>query len=1000
MRTSSLWTRILVAFLAIALIPLAIVAYQDYEAFTQSLTQAAYLALYTSASQTALRVDEFTRSNLNVLGAEVQVPALGDYLQAERFRQNTLDQKRATLSLLAAFQQKNVVFISSCALLTLDGENVLDTQPANIGQDESARDYFHVALETGLPYVSPVEFSAQENKASLFFSSLVRNSAGAPVGVLREQYSASIIQQLVVQDTRLAGSDSYALIVDQNGMVLADGSLPAGVAADSLYRTVFSLTPAQIAEQQRQHRLPMRSVTELLLRFPELESGLRKLSTAEPYLTFHMGGSSVLYAASADRAEILGWNVIYLQPQEVFLAPVRQRSGGTLISILFITLFVGLVAVWVSRWLAAPIQQVTHAAIRLGDGNLNTRAPVQGNGEIGLLGKAFNDMADRLQETLVGLRESEANYRNIFESSVAGIYRTGVDGRFFTVNPAMAHFLGFTSPHEMMATLQNARQMYLHEGARDEMVAELMRVGRIVNWETILVRRDGTPLWMLINARMERNERNQPVWIEGFMTDITDRKIAEDQARHQLEELFLLHAIAIAGNESTTERELLERAAAILSNVEALEPLELHLLPAGTGRLIPIEDRQSRLTVFNALLRVYAPPETVITPEQHRLLETISGQISTAIDKIRFIEQAHRHVSRLNALHMIDTAINTSLDLTLTLNVILDQAMEHLRPDRANIVLMNGDFGQVGYSIGQGEEFDEADTADLTRLSNRVLTRQKPLMIADLNTPEQFGWDGAPPAGWVQAYFGLPIIAKGLAQGVLEVYYRQPFTPSTEWLNFFWSLVGQAAIAVDNTNLFNALQESNQELVRAYDATLVGWANALELRDQETQGHSRRVVGLTLRLARRAGLSETELVQVRRGALLHDIGKIGIPDKILQKPGKLSEEEWVMMRKHPIFAYDWLYPIAYLRPALDIPYSHHEKWDGSGYPRGLAGEQIPLMARIFAIVDVWDALISERCYHTPMRPEEARAYLLTQSGIHFDPSLLPLLLEILDEGEE
>ena len=152
----------------------------------------------------------------------------------------------------------------------------------------------------------------------------------------------------------------------------------------------------------------------------------------------------------------------------------------------------------------------------------------------------------------------------------------------------------------------------------------------------------------------------------------------------------------------------------------------------------------------------------------------------------------------------------------------------------------------------------------------------------------------------------------------------------------------------------------NAELTQAYDATIEGWSRALDYRDHETDGHSRRVTELTLRLARSLEITEEEIVQLRRGALLHDIGKMGVPDRVLLKPGPLSDDEWVLMRRHPTLAREMLWPVAFLRPALDIPYCHHEKWDGTGYPCGLRGEEIPLAARLFAIVDVWDALRSDR----------------------------------------
>jgi len=192
------------------------------------------------------------------------------------------------------------------------------------------------------------------------------------------------------------------------------------------------------------------------------------------------------------------------------------------------------------------------------------------------------------------------------------------------------------------------------------------------------------------------------------------------------------------------------------------------------------------------------------------------------------------------------------------------------------------------------------------------------------------------------SYFGVPLIVKGQIKGVLEVFGRKILKPDEEWLNFLSTLGGQAAIAVDNHNLFENLQRSNVQLTLAYDATIEGWSRALDLRDEETEGHTQRVTNMTLRLCEVLGISEAERVQIRRGSLLHDIGKMGIPDSILLKPGPLTAEEWVVMQKHPIYAYEFLSPVSFLRPALDIPYCHHEKWDGTGYPRGIRGEQIQL----------------------------------------------------------
>ena len=194
------------------------------------------------------------------------------------------------------------------------------------------------------------------------------------------------------------------------------------------------------------------------------------------------------------------------------------------------------------------------------------------------------------------------------------------------------------------------------------------------------------------------------------------------------------------------------------------------------------------------------------------------------------------------------------------------------------------------------------------------------------------------------------------------------------------------------------LQEANTQLLDAYEATIEGWSRAMDLRDRETEGHSRRVAELTVQLAQKLGMSDEEIMHLRRGALLHDMGKIGIPDTILYNPEALTEQEWAIMRQHPQHAYNMLYGVEYLRPALDIPYCHHEKWDGTGYPRGLKGAEIPMAARLFAIVDVWDALTSRRPYRPAWSEAETLAYIQEQSGKHFDPQVVDLFFLVFHES--
>jgi putative two-component system response regulator len=191
------------------------------------------------------------------------------------------------------------------------------------------------------------------------------------------------------------------------------------------------------------------------------------------------------------------------------------------------------------------------------------------------------------------------------------------------------------------------------------------------------------------------------------------------------------------------------------------------------------------------------------------------------------------------------------------------------------------------------------------------------------------------------------------------------------------------------------LRTANKRLSDAYEATIEGWSHAMDLRDRETEGHSRRVTELSIKLARAMGMSDDAIVHLRHGALLHDMGKIGVPDSILHKPDELTEDEWDIMRQHPKLAFDMLNSIEYLREALEIPYFHHEKWDGTGYPQGLKGEQIPIAARIFAVADVWDAVTSDRPYRPAWSKQQAMQYIRDQSGKHFDPQVVEQFFKVI-----
>ena len=372
--------------------------------------------------------------------------------------------------------------------------------------------------------------------------------------------------------------------------------------------------------------------------------------------------------------------------------------------------------------------------------------------------------------------------------------------------------------------------------------------------------------------------------------------------------------------------------------------------------------------------------------------------ISTDItDRKRAEEKIQRQLDRLTALSEIDRSITSSFDVRQSLGTLLSHLALQLNVDAADVLLYDSEAQMLEYAAGQGFRSRTPASAPMhigQGYAGQVIIDRRMLVIHSLKDNHI---DPIRGPSFVKesftSYCGVPLIAKGQITGVLEVFQRTSLEPDRDWFDFLNALAEQAAIAIENATLFSNLQRSNSELSVAYDATIEGWSRALDLRDRETEGHTQRVTNLTIQLGRLLHLSETELVQMRWGALLHDIGKMGVPDGVLFKPGPLIEEEWAIMKKHPVFAYEMLSPIRYLRAALDIPYLHHEKWDGSGYPMGLRGEQIPLAARIFAVADVWDALRSDRPYRPAWPLEKARKHIRSLMGTHFDPAVAEVFLQ-------
>ncbi len=363
------------------------------------------------------------------------------------------------------------------------------------------------------------------------------------------------------------------------------------------------------------------------------------------------------------------------------------------------------------------------------------------------------------------------------------------------------------------------------------------------------------------------------------------------------------------------------------------------------------------------------------------------------------IDQLDLKHSQLGALMNIGQMINSTQGLKRVLEEVMDSLIALMRAERGFLMLREPN-GELSVRIARGIDqvnLDQEEFKVSRTVVHRVADSGQPVLTTNAQEDPRFDGNVSIAAYHLRSILCIPLKLKDDLIGVVYVDNRARIGIFQETdLDLISAFADQAAVAIDSARLFENLLRSHRELEEAYEATLEGWAKALELRDKDTEGHTQRVAMLTERLARSMGVDQDALVHIKRGALLHDIGKMGIPDDILRKSGPLTEEERRIVEKHPLYAYEMLSSIAFLLPALDIPYCHHEKWDGSGYPRGLKGEEIPFAARIFPVLDVWDALTSDRPYRKALPHDEVRQRIEEEAGRHFDPHVVEAFMDLKD----
>jgi PAS domain S-box-containing protein/putative nucleotidyltransferase with HDIG domain len=595
------------------------------------------------------------------------------------------------------------------------------------------------------------------------------------------------------------------------------------------------------------------------------------------------------------------------------------------------------------------------------------------------------------------------------------VIATDAAGTVTYVNRATENLYGWRAEEAEGRTILEVTVPQISQTQAEEIMTQLSQ-GESWSGEFFVQHRDGRVFAAQVHDSPIFNNKNELIGVIGISSDITERKQAEDALREKGRLLSESQRIGHIGSWSyniLTDALQYSDEMCRLLDISAQEPRHNK---AAFLTLIYASD-QPRVTKWMEDIRAGRQVKELDFRLFHkngelRYLQTRGAVIFDAAGKpVRFIGMAQdvserkmaeiqirQQIQRLTALSKIDQAIISTANLGTMMEAVLPQVIAQLQVDAADILLLNHDSQVLEYLTGSGFRTAAHGHVPVGKsLAGRVAKERRLLRIENLKdySDDPFVAELLTKEGFV-SYFGVPLITKGKVKGVLEVFHRGTIHPYTEWVDFLNTLAGQTAIAIENASLFANLEQSNRELSQAYDATIVGWSRALDLRDKETEGHTLRVTELTLTLAQKFSFTATQMLYIRWGGLLHDIGKMGIPDSILLKPDTLSEAEWVTMRSHPQSAYDLLLPIAFLTPALDIPYCHHEKWDGTGYPRGLKGEEIPLQARIFAVVDVWDALSSDRPYRLRWPEEKISKHIHALSGTHFDPQVVDVFMRSLN----
>lgn len=533
------------AFVLVVMVPLTLLSLLCYFTTKQALMDAADQKLFAAASQTAARLDATISTHLAVIGAEAQLPVLADYLRSLKSGQKADKAKARILGALRTFSQKDPVFISSYALLDLQGRNVIDTDATDIGRNESAHDYFLRALETGQAYVSLNKFKEANAKTSLYFSHpIIDMTTEKAIGVLRARYDATILQQLLAQDNGLVGPLSYPMLLDDNGLILADGLSSPGSSASLLYKRVQSPKPSPAAESTAGTRSEVRQHD--MVNIPGLAEGLARVDTPQPYFTVtRPADNASLDAAAVTRMKTLPWRVVFLYPQEALLTPAHVQTRDSVALAAMILLFITILAIAAARVLTQPITHLTTIAGQIAKGDLTVKADVKSNDEIGLLAQALNTMTEQLQTSIASLeqrtsllQQSEEKYCTLIQKIQAAVIVHGADTQILISNSMAQELLGL-SEDQLLGKMAIDPSWHFFREDGSTLPLEEYPVNRVLTSQRALrniilgVHRphQEEDIWALVNAVPVFGEADEIVQVIVSFIDISENKRAEEALR-------------------------------------------------------------------------------------------------------------------------------------------------------------------------------------------------------------------------------------------------------------------------------------------------------------------------------------------------------------------------------------------------------------------------------------------------------------------------------------